>query len=248
MMVNMPGTEYAAERRATYPELGVGLHFNLTLGRPISPSNRVLSLVDAEGEFYGRHKFESLALFKLIQPLEVARELQAQFDRLCALGVTPTHIDSHQHVHVFPVIFDVVAEFAQRRNLPLRIPWVWARGQVRPRGWRRRIRSDVLYRMLQRNTRRWDGRIRFNSSFFSFFDGDCRHIACAAQELIHFLAYCTQDPVEWMVHPAEVDADLRRRVDISDMNAFELSWLSGADVPKLLAGQGWERIHFGQLT
>src|SRR5271163_1537845 len=52
LLVNMPASEYAVERVASAPKLGVGVHLNICQGRPISPVREVPSLVDVEGKFY----------------------------------------------------------------------------------------------------------------------------------------------------------------------------------------------------
>ncbi len=36
-------------------------------------------------------------------------------------GKEPTHIDSHHHVHMIPAIFPIVAEFAQRKGVAIRV-------------------------------------------------------------------------------------------------------------------------------
>ena len=53
---------------------------------------------------------------------EIARELDCQFNRFVdVFGREPTHIDSHHHVHMIPAIFPLVAEFAQRRGVAMRM-------------------------------------------------------------------------------------------------------------------------------
>ena len=56
--------------------LGLGLHFNLTLGRPVSPPETVGSLVDAEGRF----RRDLAVLQERARPDEVRRECEAQIE------------------------------------------------------------------------------------------------------------------------------------------------------------------------
>ncbi|HUO86079.1 MAG TPA: ChbG/HpnK family deacetylase, partial [Thermoanaerobaculia bacterium] len=49
LMVAYPAAVEAATALADHPRLGVGLHVQLTGGRPTLPAGRVPSLVDAEG-------------------------------------------------------------------------------------------------------------------------------------------------------------------------------------------------------
>src|SRR5262245_52162998 len=57
LMVGMPAAAEAASLARQHPKLGVGLHFNLTCGRPCRPAKDIPSLVDANGQFYPLGKF-----------------------------------------------------------------------------------------------------------------------------------------------------------------------------------------------
>jgi len=115
-MMNAPGIEHAAGLSAANPGLAVGMHFVLTLGRPLSP----MPNLTRDGEL-GKWIWERAEQGTL--PLdEIARELECQFQRFIALfGRLPTHIDSHHHVHMFPQIFPIVEAFAIEKGLPVRI-------------------------------------------------------------------------------------------------------------------------------
>jgi predicted glycoside hydrolase/deacetylase ChbG (UPF0249 family) len=97
--------------------LGLGLHFNLTWGRPMSPVGTVPSLVDAEGRF-GR---DLAALRERARPDDVRREGEAQIEAFTRrFGRAPTHLDSHHHVHRVPRVMDAVVDVALAARLPLR--------------------------------------------------------------------------------------------------------------------------------
>lgn len=51
LMVNMPGFTDAVRLASLHPEMGVGLHFNLTYGRPVSDVRLVPSLVQRTAAF-----------------------------------------------------------------------------------------------------------------------------------------------------------------------------------------------------
>ena len=74
LMVNTPGTEEAVEAAAEHPDLGIGLHFNLTEGRPLTT---VPSLVDADGQFLLRGELLRRTFRRRIDPDDVTRELDA---------------------------------------------------------------------------------------------------------------------------------------------------------------------------
>ncbi len=103
--------------------LAVGLHLNLTTGRPLSAAEEIPSLVDRDGRFWSRRAFTLRSMSGRVRAADVRRELRRQLDRLERLGVVVGHIDSHQHVHVVPTVFRVVVAEATARGLPVRYPW-----------------------------------------------------------------------------------------------------------------------------
>ena len=116
-MVNQPGAEHAAQLSAANPQLPVGMHFVLTLGKPLT---EMPGLVRDNGEL-GKWIWEMAEAGTL--PLDqIKQELAAQFARFIELfGRKPTHIDSHHHVHMIPQIFPIVEAFAQQQDVAMRI-------------------------------------------------------------------------------------------------------------------------------
>lgn len=100
--------EEAAELARQERELGTGLHLTLVAERPVSPVDRVRSLVDENGLFWSDYRvFISRWLRGLIRVEEVALECEAQICRMEQLGLKISHLDSHQHLHVLPGIIDI---------------------------------------------------------------------------------------------------------------------------------------------
>jgi predicted glycoside hydrolase/deacetylase ChbG (UPF0249 family) len=92
---------------------GIGLHLQLTQGRPVLPD--VPTLVAESGGFPDRRPAAHL------DPREVAREWRAQLARLRSLGVAPDHLDSHHHVHFrTEALLRVYADLAIETGLPAR--------------------------------------------------------------------------------------------------------------------------------
>ncbi len=66
-----------------------------------------------------------------LDPDDVRRELTAQLDRVVGVGVPVTHLDTHQHTHLWPLVGRVVTELAVRYSVPVvRLPSSRARGPV----------------------------------------------------------------------------------------------------------------------
>lgn len=106
------------------PQLGVGVHLTLVGARPVLPAAEVPSLVDETGCFYGSYPlFLKRFLSGKIRLAEVERELAAQIDQVRLAGIQPSHLDSHQHLHVLPGIGGIVLDLARRFSIrAIRIP------------------------------------------------------------------------------------------------------------------------------
>jgi predicted glycoside hydrolase/deacetylase ChbG (UPF0249 family) len=114
--------------RARNHGIGIGLHANFTEGRPLVSGHR--TLVAADGLFLGKRELFRRSIAGLIDEREARRELEAAWKRMMNLGVQPTHVDGHNHAHLFPGISDVLPDV-----LP---EGIWVR---RPRGLRRAFDS-----------------------------------------------------------------------------------------------------------
>jgi len=103
MLANGPAVAEAVARVREFPGCSFGVHLNLTEFKPITASSGLAPLLNEAGEFAG----DRIREIKVRAPLREAiyREWCAQIERLRALGVQPTHIDSHHHVHTIPALF-----------------------------------------------------------------------------------------------------------------------------------------------
>lgn len=91
--------EDARRLRALRPKIAIGLHLNLTLGRPLGSMPKLApdGVLPAVGALVQR------ALKREIDQLEIEAEVTRQtalFER--EAGFPPDHVDGHQHVHVVP--------------------------------------------------------------------------------------------------------------------------------------------------
>jgi predicted glycoside hydrolase/deacetylase ChbG (UPF0249 family) len=115
--------EAIAELRRV-PQLDVGAHLVLVGERPLSPPGEVSSLVSRDGRllsgfaaFCARYSHGGVRLD------EVRCELGRQLDRLLDTGLPVRHVNSHQHLHALPRIFDEVTALTAARGIPfVRVP------------------------------------------------------------------------------------------------------------------------------
>jgi predicted glycoside hydrolase/deacetylase ChbG (UPF0249 family) len=130
LLVTSPYAQQAVQawRRAGEP-MELGWHPCLTLDRPLTPASRVPSLVSADGRFWPLNSFMRRLWLGRIRKAELEMELRAQYG--CyhdLLGRSPTLVNAHHHVQVFPQVGTVLRRILQQASpLPylrrLREPW-----------------------------------------------------------------------------------------------------------------------------
>ena len=115
--------EIAAYARA-HPEADLGLHLTLTsewsLYRwgPVLGKERVPSLLDSSGYLYPLER--EAAAHMDIQEAEA--EIRAQIARAKALGIQPTHLDSHMGtLYQSKALFEMLVRVASENKLPFRL-------------------------------------------------------------------------------------------------------------------------------
>jgi predicted glycoside hydrolase/deacetylase ChbG (UPF0249 family) len=104
LMVRWPAAADAAAYAKKHPGLSVGLHIDL--GEQIFRAGEwvfLYSVVPLQNETAVRD--------------EISRQL-GEFDRL--VGHAPSHLDSHQHVHLREPVRAILIDIAQRLGVPLR--------------------------------------------------------------------------------------------------------------------------------
>lgn len=140
----------AARLARELPGLGIGAHLAL-VGEdpPLLPPGQIPSLVDADGRFpLGYRTVVARGATGRLDPDDVRRELGAQLERVRGIGVPVTHVDTHQHTHLWPGVARVVTELARDAGITaVRRPRSHARGLV-PAGVR--ALSHLLGRRLDR--------------------------------------------------------------------------------------------------
>jgi len=116
---------HAVDLCAGLPHLDVGVHLTLVAERPLLPSS---SLAGPDGRFppdaaalLCRYLAGSIRLD------DVTAEWSAQIERVLAAGIRPSHLDSHQHVHILPGLAGIARNLAVkhgifRMRLPLERP------------------------------------------------------------------------------------------------------------------------------
>lgn len=107
--------------------LPMGIHLNLTEGRPISTDiDRIQSLVDNHGFLHGKFGLRNELENDRIQTEHIEYEIRMQLNRYFELmdHQSPEHIDGHQHIHVHPKLVEIVARLAREYGIEyIRAPY-----------------------------------------------------------------------------------------------------------------------------
>ncbi len=128
IMVPCPWFPEIAAYAKSHPDIDFGLHLTLTSERvyyrwgPVAPKDKVLSLVDENGYFHHDWSPETR-----IDPKDAEIELRAQIDRAYAMGIRPTHLDSHQYrlIASGKELFEVFLRVAHAYKLPFFVTRDW---------------------------------------------------------------------------------------------------------------------------
>ncbi len=227
LMANLPGAAPAVALARENPGLGIGLHLNLTAGRPLMSCP---TLTGAGGRFLPI----SMLLVRLaVLPgarREAWAELGAQAERLCSLGVRPDHLDSHHHFHLFPPLRRLALSLAAELGLPMRLPverlgaWDWVgdleAGLASFVAWR--LRRNSFYSRTADQTLG----LRLHRSGF---DGPA---------LMRVLASVPEGVTELICHPGYVDDELLTVSSYTDGRESEVDALTHPQLREALERVG----------
>lgn len=188
-----------------------GVHLQMTDGAPVTGPERSASLLNGDGGFprfpYGIGAFD---------PRELRREWEAQVQRFLRSGLTPTHIDTHHHVHSIPAVFEVYCDVACAYGLPART-----------------LTPDMSRELRKRGVPCADV-----STGWSAVDGES--FLTTVRRMLD--ACGDRATLEIMTHPAHVDSELGARSVYTTGRAQELEVLSAPELRSALAQLGVELI------
>jgi chitin disaccharide deacetylase len=96
----------------------LGVHLNLTQGRPLTGSRYPAELLDPQGRFP--------SVFTLFARLRragdrfrdaILAELAAQVQVVCDYGLRPTHLNGHQYIEMMPAVTSILSELLARFDI-----------------------------------------------------------------------------------------------------------------------------------
>lgn len=98
--------------------LKVGIHLTLTEEMPINRADKIKSLTARHGKFSRNYKvFLINYIYRKINLNEVYNELDSQIRKVLSAEIKINHIDSHQHLHMLPVLFKITIDLAEKYKI-----------------------------------------------------------------------------------------------------------------------------------
>ncbi len=120
LMVAEPAAQEAVELVRNLPALGTGLHLVLCDGVAASPARAIPDLVDLSGRLPATPLVAGLRDFfqrrRLRSQLEY--EVRTQFERFAKTGLSFDHVDGHHHLHMHPILFEIVQRSMEEHRVP----------------------------------------------------------------------------------------------------------------------------------
>jgi len=106
------------------PSLDIGAHLTLVEEKPLLDPARIPTLVGSDGKFHPHaNVFFQKFLTGRIRLSEVRAELEAQMLKIIDAGISISHLDGHQHLHILPGIIRLTAELGRRHGVSvIRLP------------------------------------------------------------------------------------------------------------------------------
>ena len=236
LMVTGDAAQEAIALAKNHPHLAVGLHLVLVCGKSVLPPAQIPHLVDSQGNFSHNPTQAGLNYqFNQATRAELRLEIYAQLEKFRDSGLNLAHVDGHLHLHVHPVILNILTEFAaefkikfirlpseeltknlkiDRRNLLIKIVWSIVFGQLRNYGESllktHNIKfADRVYGLLQTGN-------------------------MSEEYLLSLIPQIEAELVEIYAHPALVNTDINNGGEI------ELKALLSYKVRELLTVKGFE--------
>jgi predicted glycoside hydrolase/deacetylase ChbG (UPF0249 family) len=107
IVANGAAFDDAIARLRDVPSLEVGVHLTLVEERPLTAMRFPQKYTS----------FVPLYLARVISLSDIERELRAQIERVLATALAVTHLNGHQHLHLLPRIFRLVARLAREYQI-----------------------------------------------------------------------------------------------------------------------------------
>ena len=255
LMANASAMPDAVQLAKRLPKLSVGCHVILVDGVPVLEPAQVATLVKRGGASFreSMSSFASHAVTCLLKPEQIEAEVVAQIRKLQSLGVEVSHLDTHKHTHMFPVVYHALLRAARacgiralRNPFSPRVSLSLKLLRERPRLWRRHVQVRGL---------RWleTGFVRaIAEAGLIAPDGCLGVVATGGLDVALFESILDSIPPgtwEFVCHPGYADSDLDKiRTRLKQSRVKELKILTSVDARKAIERRGIQLISYRELV
>jgi chitin disaccharide deacetylase len=240
LLANSPHMDSIAQWLRECPKLGVGVHLNLSEGKAILSHPR--SLTDDQGRFLGTEETRRRLMEGRFDREEMQTEFDLQIRRVRDLGIEPTHLDSHQHIHLYPAVMSALCWAAQRHGITkVRLPRepVPAPGSVTPSIYWELVRFQGLVPKAAQDLA--SAGLRTPDHFRGITLRGGLHF----DRFLDMMARLPEGTTEVMVHPGHREP--AGKVFSTEDRERELRLLTDPETRKAIENYGIELITYGSL-
>ena len=238
----------AVELVRAAPKLSVGCHVVLVDGTPTGNAAELSTLVLPQGAPRFRQSlmsFACLAAAGKLDPAQIEAEVTAQITKLKNAGVRVSHLDSHKHTHMFPVVLKGVLRAAHNCGIrAMRNPFeplVFAT----LRNWKRQFQLKLLQSFRARF------RAMLADAGVTTPDGCVGIAATGGLTLDTFRSLLRNLPEgtwEFVSHPGYNDAELGQiKTRLRHSRDKELEILTSPAVREMIANEGIQLTSYRDL-
>jgi chitin disaccharide deacetylase len=154
LMVTGAAFKQAVALARSNPSLGVGLHLTLVCGQSVLPAATIPHLVDQSGSFAQSPAKAGLKYqFDWAARRELWLEIRAQLEKFRQTGLSLSHVDGHLHLHVHPVVINILIELSQEFGIQvIRLPFEELRLALKldATGWVAKMLGWAVFSQLRR--------------------------------------------------------------------------------------------------
>jgi hopanoid biosynthesis associated protein HpnK len=259
LMANSRAFDSAVERAQTLAQRGarfsVGCHVVLVDGEPLSPAERIPTLLERTGAPQFREQLSSFALAAVtgrIAERELEYEAAAQIARIQKAGITISHVDTHKHTHMFPAVLRPLLRAAREHGVKaVRNPFE----PVLPLPVRRIVRNPKLCKRFAQMAALRSFAPAFRREVAAHglrtTDGCLGVLVTGVLDLGLFAQIASAIPDgtwEFVCHPGYNDTDLDRvRTRLRGSRQNELEVLTSREAKEALQRRGVELISYQEL-
>lgn len=236
-IVNTDAFEYSVKIAKEHPALDIGIH--ITWVGEDAPLLKDVESIRKGDHFYTNWKWVLWKdFFRKIKLEEAEREAIAQVEKLIGAGIHPTHIDSHQHLHLLPGLSEIVIKIAKNYHIPF----------VRCPALSRRTLKRIFYLPLNIMSKRlkkniMDSGLPKPPDFIGFeYSGKLD-----TGKLVKILKQLNGEVSELMVHPGYESASLHKKYPWGYKWEDELNTLISAEALSLIEKNHFELTSFKEL-